>query len=44
MMIYLEDIKNFKFDGINIGEHANSGTVRYFSCSNLKNLKIQKKL
>ena len=37
-----EDLKNFKFEGINIGEHANSGTIRYFSSSNLKNIKNSK--
>ena len=40
----LENIKNFKHDGINTGEHANSGTIRYFSSSNFKKFKNSKEI
>ena len=40
----LDNIKNYKLDGINIGEHANSGAIRYFSSSNFKNFKNNKQI
>jgi hypothetical protein len=35
----LKDIKRFKLDGVNIGEHAQSGTMRYFAAANLNKFK-----
>tara|TARA_B100000787_G_scaffold170286_1_gene165719 strand:+ start:9534 stop:11270 length:1737 start_codon:yes stop_codon:yes gene_type:complete len=40
----LKNIKKFKFDGINIGEHASSGTVRFFSATNLQKFKNSKEI
>lgn len=35
----IDNIKNFKNDDINIGEHANSGAIRYFSSTSFKDFK-----
>ena len=40
----LNDIKKFKLNGINIGEHANSGTIRYFSSTNFKKFANSKEI
>tara|TARA_B100002051_G_C16735383_1_gene640923 strand:- start:733 stop:2451 length:1719 start_codon:yes stop_codon:yes gene_type:complete len=39
-----EEIKNFKLDEIAIGEHANSGAIRYFASSDYENMKNSKSI
>ena len=40
----IEEIKNIKVDGIPVGEHANSGTIRYYTGTNLKDFKYSKSI
>ena len=38
------EIKNIEVDGIPVGEHANSGTIRYYTGTNLKDFKYSKSI
>ena len=40
----INNVKNFKFEGINIGEHANSGIIRYFSTTDFRKYKNSKEI
>ena len=44
IVIFHFEIKNLKLDEIAIGEHANSGAIRYFASSDYENMKNSKSI